>query len=187
VLIAPGKIDDTVGPQPRKGELRPRPRGPGLQADLALAGHGGLGGGAIPADAHAEPFQLAPAVVQQVQPEPGPVAREAGDHHLAAEEAQAPLLVAEAAADLEDERARIGGRALRVIARAEPHGERESGAGHRRAEAAVPPDEQVRDLAERGRAVVHDGEVGDVRQLGGGSCAGKAIIRPGPRRPQDRS
>ena len=100
---------------------------------------------------------------------PSRVAREPADHHLAAEEAQRALLVRERAPDLQGQGARVGGRLLRILARAEPHVDPELGRGPLDdPEEEVPADEQVHHLAQGGGPVVDDGEVGRVREVARG-------------------
>ena len=104
-----------------------------------------------------------------MQPRSLPIAGEAADDDLAAEDAQAPLDVAELAPDLQGQGARVLGRILRILGCAEPHVHAEL----RRLtlhdpEEQVAPDEQVQHLAHGGRPVVDDGHVGDVGKVGGG-------------------
>ena len=56
----------------------------------------------------AQPFDLAPAVVEEMQPDLRAIAGEPADDDLAPVDAQRPLLVGELTADLQRERAGIG-------------------------------------------------------------------------------
>ena len=140
-----------------------------LQTDAALPRHERLALGERPPQVDPQSLDLAPAVVQQVQPGPRAVAREPADHHLAAEDAERPPLVRELPPDLERERARLAGFFQRVLLRAELHVDGEvRGWRLDDPEEQVAADEQVQHLAQRGRAVVDDGQVGDVGKIARG-------------------
>src|SRR5262245_17428498 len=99
------QVDDGVGRDARKREL-----GRGIRDRLiqqfaaAEAGDVHRTAGIRTTNANAKPFDLAAAVVEQVQPDSGGIAGEPADDDLAAEDSQRPLVVAELTPDLEGER-----------------------------------------------------------------------------------
>src|SRR4029450_1350993 len=80
-----------------------------LQRHAADAADVRLASGVRAAHAEAEPFDLAAAVVDQMQPRPPAIGNEAREHDLAPEQPQAAPLVGEPTPDLQREATGIGG------------------------------------------------------------------------------
>src|SRR5712691_2749 len=102
---------------------------------------------------NAQPLDLAPAVVDQMQSRPSGIAREAADDDLAPVDPQRSLLIRELTTDLEGEATRIGGLFARVLRSPDPDGDRKS-RGRRLDDLKqeVASGEQIHHLARDGRS-----------------------------------
>ena len=161
------RIDDRVGADARHREFgRPAGNGKILQRHASCAGDERLALAVLAAQPDAQPFDVAPAVVEEMQPDLPAVAGEPADDDLAAIHPHRPLVVGQFAPNLLRKRAWVGGLRQRVGGGSDRDVDAELRHGSRDdLVEEVAARQQVQHLAGDGRAIVHDREVGERRKI----------------------
>src|SRR6478735_2861605 len=115
------QIDHGVTLEPRQRELgRSVGRSLIYQRDLTRAGDVRLAVAVRTAHANPKTFDIAPSVVEEVQPGARAISDQTSDHDLAAKNPKAPLIVCQLTPNLLRERARVGRFFLRILRTANP-------------------------------------------------------------------